>query len=121
MVTTRRLSGVKADLSLSQAVNGGNILQPGRVSFLSVSTFTAPPPGAATLVLSSPCQGMFAPAAPEVSGASFYPASGSGNAGVSPSLFVTLCLTLRVAQGRPFGRSTALRVAVREASKSHVL
>jgi hypothetical protein len=33
MVTTKRLSGVKADLSLSQAVNGGNILQPGRVSF----------------------------------------------------------------------------------------
>jgi hypothetical protein len=44
MVTTKRLSGVKADLFLSQAVNGGNILQPGRVSFLSVSTFTAPSP-----------------------------------------------------------------------------
>jgi hypothetical protein len=68
MVTT------KADLSLSQAVNGGNILQPGRVSFLSVSTFTAPLIRAATLVLLSPYQGMFAPAAAKVSGASFYPA-----------------------------------------------
>jgi hypothetical protein len=74
VVTTKRSSGVKVDLSLSQAVTGGNILPLARVSFLSVSTFTAPLLRAATLVLSSPCQGMFAPAAPRVSGASFYPA-----------------------------------------------
>jgi hypothetical protein len=74
MVATKRLSGVKADLFLSQAVTGGNILPLAVVFSLSVSTFTAPFLRAATLALLSPCQGMFAPAAPEVSGASFYQA-----------------------------------------------
>jgi hypothetical protein len=41
---------------------------------LSVSTLLAPLPEGVTLVLLSPCQGVFAPAALRVSGASFYPA-----------------------------------------------
>ena len=74
MVTTKRLSGAKADLFLSLAVIGGNKLPLARVSSLSVSTLPAPLPKRVTLALSSPCQGMFAPAAPKVSGASFYQA-----------------------------------------------
>ena len=74
MVTTKRLSGAKADLFLSLAVIGGNKLPLARVSSLSVSTLPAPLPKRVTLALLSPCQGMFAPAAPEVSGASFYSA-----------------------------------------------
>jgi hypothetical protein len=74
MVTTKQLSGVKADLSLSQAMTGGNKLPLARVSSLSVSTLPAPLPKRVTLALLSPCQGMLAPAAPEVSGASFYQA-----------------------------------------------
>jgi hypothetical protein len=38
----------------------------------------------------------------------------NGNVGAAPSLFVTSCLTLRAAHGRPVGRSTMLRVAVRK-------
>jgi hypothetical protein len=68
------VAGCHCGLMFVPVATGGNISLLTVVFSLSISTLPAPSPGAATLVLSSPCQGMFAPAAPEVSGASFYPA-----------------------------------------------
>jgi hypothetical protein len=64
--------GCQSGLIFVSGCYGGNILPLERVSFSSVSTFTAPLLRAETLALLSPCQGHVCPGGAKVSGASFY-------------------------------------------------